>query len=367
MRLNFSYLLAAGLAAGIGYWMYSGEVVIGGVGDSAHATPPPAARAQETQADLFRVKVQKLTAQDRNALLEIRGRTEAEAMVAVRAETKGNVVHRPATEGAEVAAGDILCQLDKGTREAKLLEAKANLAQAELDHDAASQLVTKGFTAQTRAAAVKAQLDAAHARVKEAELELDRTIIRAPITGTVQSSMANVGDYLQGGDVCATVVNSDPLIAIGQVSEINVARISVGMEADVELITGQKMQGKVRYISPAADADTRTFRIEVELPNEDGKARDGVTATTRLPLPAQRAHKITPAFLTLNDDGQVGIRAVDDNDRTMFYPVEILGGEPDGTWIGGLPEEVTAIVVGQDYVKDGQKVSPVFEMAEVAQ
>jgi len=367
MRVKFSYILAVGLAAGIGFWMYSGTMVIGGVGDSEHATPPPALRVSEAAKDTFRVQVQRLVAQDRQAVLEIRGRTEAEAKVAVRSQTTDDVIERPAREGARVTTGDVLCVLDRGTREASVLEAKAMLAQAKLDHEAATQLNSKGFTAQNRVAALQAQLDAARARLKEAEAELDRTIIRSPINGVIESPMADVGAQLNSGGICATVVDSDPMIAIGEVSELSIGQVSLDMPATVNLVTGETLKGKVRYISPSANPDTRTFRIEVELPNPDGKARDGVTAVTLLPLPAQKAHKISPAILTMNDAGQVGIRAVDDNNKTVFYPVKVLGGEQDGMWIGGLPEEVVAITVGQEYVSDGELVEPVYETAEVSQ
>ncbi|MBN9669970.1 efflux RND transporter periplasmic adaptor subunit [Roseibium aggregatum] len=369
MRVKFSYILAAGLAAGIGAWMYGGTTVIGGVGDGDDAAPSPAERVSQQTSDVFRVQVQRLVAQDRNAVLEVRGRTEAEAKVEVRSATSDNIVERPAREGAHVKAGDVLCILDKGTREASVLEAKATLAQAELDHSAATKLSTKGFTAQTSVAAAQAQLDAAKARLEEAERELQRTVIKAPIGGVIESPMADIGTRIETGGTCATVVNSDPMIAIGQVSELSINQISLDMPAEVRLVTGETLDGKVRYISPSADPDTRTFRIEVEMPNPDGKARDGVTAVTRLTLPAQKAHKITPAILTLNDVGQVGIRAVDENNKTVFHPVKVLGGEEDGMWIGGLPEEVVAITVGQEYVADGEVVEPVFETetAEVSQ
>ncbi len=367
MRVKISYIMAVAIAAGIGIWMSSGTMVVGGVGKGENATPPPAERVAEGAPGTFRVQVQQLVAQDRQATLEVRGRTEAEAKVAVRSETTDDVTSRPAREGAHVSAGDILCELDRGPREARILEAKALLAQAELDHDAATQLATKGFTAQTRAAATQALLDAAKARLKEAELELDRTVIRSPIDGVIESPMAEVGAQLESGGICATVVNSDPMIAIGQVSELNIAQISDGMPAQVRLVTGETMTGEVRYISPSANPDTRTFRIEVELPNPDGKARDGVTAVTRLPLPVEKAHKISPASLTLNDNGQIGIRAVGDDNMTVFYPIRVLGGESDGLWISGLPEKVSVIVVGQEYVGDGQTVDPVYETAEVSQ
>ncbi|WP_417668053.1 efflux RND transporter periplasmic adaptor subunit [Roseibium sp.] len=367
MRFKFSYILAIGLAAGIGAWMYSGTIVVGGRAESDNATPPPAERQPATTANPFRVQVRELSAIERKAALEVRGRTQANAKVEVRTETAARVIDRPAREGARVAAGDILCKLDRGTREAGVLEAKANLAQAELDHSAAEQLSNKGFTAKTRLAATQAALDAAKARLEEAELELDRTVIRAPIDGVIESPMANIGTRLNVGDTCATVVDTDPMTAIGQVSEIDIAKISLGMQAQVELITGQSFEGTVRYIAPAADADTRTFRIEVEIANEDGKARDGITTLTRLPLKSDMAHKVSPAILTLNDAGQVGLRAVEEDNTTRFYPVQVLGGDPDGVWISGLPDKVTAITVGQDYVKDGEKVEPVFETAEVAQ
>ncbi|MEP3049309.1 MAG: efflux RND transporter periplasmic adaptor subunit [Roseibium sp.] len=367
MHVKFSYILATGLAVGIGVWMSSGDVVIGGVGDGENAVPAPAQRVAETANETFRVEVMNLVAQDRQAVLEVRGRTEAEAKVAVRSQTTDNVIDRPAREGAEVFAGDILCVLDRGSRDALVLEAEAALAEAELFQKAAMQLSTKGFTADTRVMTVKAELDAAKARLEEAERELRRTVIRSPIDGIIESPMADVGAQLKNGDVCATVVNSDPMVAIGQVSELNISQLSLNMPADVTLVTGERLQGRVRYISPSANPDTRTFRIEVELPNPDGKARDGVTAVTRLPLPVEKAHKISPAILTLNDDGQVGVRAVDDANKTAFYPVSILGGESDGLWVGGLPEKISVIVVGQEYVGDGEPVEPVFKTAEVSQ
>jgi len=367
MRIKFSYFLALGLAAGIGFWMSSGTVVIGGKGESENSTPPPAARQEQVGDAPFRVKVQKFDALDRQAVLEVRGRTEAEAKVAVRAETADMVVDLPAREGSYVQAGDVLCVLKKGTRQASILEAKALLAQATLDHEAATKLVTKGFTAETRVAGLKAALDAAKARLEEAELELDRTVVRAPIDGVIQSPMADVGSRLKTGDVCATIVNTDPMIAIGQVSEVNIGQLSLGMPARVQLIDGKVLEGKVRYISPAADPDTRTFRIEVELPNAKGEARDGTTALTLLPLPTEKAHKITPAILTLDDAGRVGVRTVDPNNRAAFMAVKVLGGETDGVWVSGLPDTVNVIVVGQDYVSDGELVEPVFETAGVAQ
>lgn len=367
MRIKFSYLLAAGLAAAVAGWMLTGETIVAGAGDTENSTPPPAERTTDNSEAPFAVRVRMIEAQPRHAELEVRGRTEAEARVEVHAETSARIVERPAREGARVSPGEVLCVLDRGTREARVMEAEAALAQAELDHKASTSLSSKGFAAENRVAALKAQRDAAEARLKEARLELERTIIKAPVAGRLVSPMAEVGTSLSTGDTCATIVDADPILAIGQVSERNVGDIDVGQTAEVRFVTGQTAEGKVRYIAPSADPDTRTFRIEIEIPNPDGRYLDGITVKARLPLEAESAHKISPSILTLNDEGKVGLRTVNDNNQVEFVPVEILGGDTNGMWVSGLPQSARVITVGQDYVTEGQTVQPVVETAEVSQ
>lgn len=364
MKLRFSYFLAIGIIAGVAGWMWTGTYIEGGLGETDGSIPPPAERSQAADATLFRVEVREISAEPRRSVLIIRGRTEAEARVAVRAETSGRVAERRVTEGEIAKAGDVLCVLDKGAREAKVAEARALLAQARLDHTAATQLNEKGFTAQTRVAALKAAMDAAAAKLEEQELELSRTVIHAPITGIVESPMVETGTILATGQICATLIDADPILAIGQVSERDINALRIGQQAEVELATGGSVSGKVRYIAPAADPATRTFRVEIEVPNADGSVRDGITATARVPLVEQRAHHISSGILTLNDAGTVGVRAVGPDNTVSFHPTRILGGDTDGIWVGGLPETLRVIVVGQDYVIEGQTVEPVVKMAE---
>ena len=367
MKIRFSHILALGVTAGVAGWMWTGTYVEGGRADAANATPPPAERQQEANAQAFRVSVTDLVAEPRQSTLIIRGRTEAEARVAVRAETSGRVAERRVREGQRIAKGDVMCVLDRGAREAQVMEAKAQLAQAQLDHAAASSLNEKGFAAQTRVAALKASLDAATARLKEQELELSRTIIEAPIAGIVESPMVETGTILAIGHVCATLINPDPVVAIGQVSERQVNALKIGQSATVALVGEDEVaSGEVRYIALAADPATRTFRVEIEIRNPDGAIRDGVTATARVPLSSGLAHRISAGILTLADDGTVGIRAVDAQNRVTFHPVDILGGDTKGLWVSGLPERLTAIVVGQDYVIEGQTVEPVRATVEAA-
>ncbi|MBL4646313.1 MAG: efflux RND transporter periplasmic adaptor subunit, partial [Rhizobiales bacterium] len=215
-------------------------------------------------------------------------------------------------------------------------------------------------------AAMKAVFDASAAQLRESELEFKRTEIRSTVAGIVQEPLAERGDLLRIGDVCATVIDSDPMIITGQISERFVNSLSAGMEAAVSVITGAKREGIISYVSTSADAATRTFRVDIEVPNSDESLRDGVTAIAHIPLQPVPAHLIAPSMLTLSAEGVLGMRTVDTSTNiNKFMKVIILGETNQGLWVSGLPSEVTVITIGQEYVIDDQIVDPVF--AEAAQ
>lgn len=354
MRIRFSYILALAAAGAISFYMLSGKTVISGQADARPATISE--RQAEQKEDLFAVQVQTFAAEDRTLSMEIRGRTEAEASVSVRAETGGIIKTRHVDKGERVSAGDALCTIETAARESKVLEAKAALAQAKVDLEAAEKLAGRGFSAKNQVSALQAARDAAMARLEEVELDLARTKIIAPIDGIVQDPIAEKGDMLQTGDVCATLIDRDPMKIVGQVSEREIGNLSIGMQAEATLATGENIAGDITYIAPSADPQTRTFRVEITVANEDGSLKDGVTALARVELPGKKAHRIPSSVMTLADDGRIGVRIVNDEKVVSFKPVEIIGGTGDGMWVAGLPDDVSIIVVGQEFVQEGQEV-----------
>lgn len=360
-----SYLWALLITAAIAAWFMSGDIIVGGQGE---ARQPPAAAdtAQEPVEKLFRVRVRTVTAEPREAVLVVRGRTEADARIEVKAETAGIVEELPVEKGRRVGKGDLLCLLETGARLAAVHEAEARLAKAEADYEASRQLAERGHGAKLKVAADKANLDAAKAALERARLELARTRIVAPFAGLVEDLPAKVGSYLTVAGTCAKLVALDPLLVVGSVSEREVGHLKVGLNGSAALVTGELTQGRLRYIAPAAEPTTRTFRVELEVPNPGGAMRDGVTADIRIPLEEQTAHRLPPAVLTLNDAGQIGVRIVEQGDTVRFVPVTLLGEADDGVWVAGLPPVVDVITVGQEYVVDGQKVEAVNQAGVAA-
>ena len=170
-----------------------------------------------------------------------------------------------------------------------------------------------------------------------------------------------IGDYVEPGDRIARLIDLDPLLVVVQLSERDAGQLEIGGLAQARLITGQKVEGMVSYISPEADTATRTFRVEVEVPNPDGALPDGVSAEVTLPTGRVMAHHVSPAVLTLGEAGNVGVKTLTPQNTVAFLPVTIIGEESSGVWIAGLPPRVTLITVGQEFIVDGQTVRPIDE------
>lgn len=364
-RINKSYLMATVILVGIGVWMGTGTFNIGGQA-TASADAQSIAERDSTALQKVPVRVVNLEAMDRQRQLQIRGRTEADATISVRSETNAIVAERFVNLGDQVQLGDLLCRLNTGAREARVLQAKASVEQAQADYTANATLQKRGFASDNQVTALKAALDAAKAQLQEVELELERTEIRTSVAGIVKEPLVEQGDLLSIGGVCATLIDANPMLVTGQVSERDIGNLFIGQEADISVITGETRSGLISYISPAADAATRTFRVDIEIPNDDNSLRDGVTATANIALRAVTAHRLAPSMLTLNAAGDLGVRIVDMEQSTnAFQKIIILGETKDGVWAAGLPDQVTVIAVGQEYVVDGQPVEAIF--AETAQ
>lgn len=362
-----SYLIALVIALAATAWLLSPYAVdylrpatgtdTGGPEDSAG----PETGASGQPGKLLRVRVQRSVAETRVKSLMLTGQTEPSRRATLKAETAGRIVSVDAVEGAAVKEGDIIVKLAMNDREARLEEARALLKQRQIEYEAARKLSSKGFQTQTRLAEARSLMEGAKAQLRRIELDIEQTVVRAPFDGVLQDRLGEIGDYLGVGDPVAVVVDLDPLLAVAQLSEREAAAVRHGGEGRARLITGNVVDGRVRYVSVVGSSGTRTFRVELELANGDNRIPAGLTAEINLPVASIEAHSMSPAALTLDDTGVVGVKTVDAQNTVRFHPAELVAGGENGVWIGGLPSEVTIITVGQEFVLPGQTVVPVHE------
>jgi len=356
--MSKSYLWSAIFALAIIGWFGSGYIAPAtGDGDAAVAEQKQKAENKANElAKLFLVGVREIRAVERVNIFPVRGITEASRKVEVRARTNGIVENQSFDDGDRVKAGDLLCLLDTGAREAQIAKAKAQLASAQRDLSATVKLANSNFAAKAKVASDKAAMELAQAELSQIELDMKWTRIQSPIDGVLHGKPAQSGSYLQAGSICATLHVMDPLIVAAQVPERLLPNVTEGMLAGAKLVTGETVEGKITSIAMSSDRETRTFRVELEISNNGEKLREGITTELYINLPAVTAHKLPASALTLDDEGRLGVRIVVDGNKVKFAPLEIVSQEADGIWVTGLAETAMLIVEGQDFVVDGQTV-----------
>lgn len=375
--MNRSVILAILVVTAVGVWLASGKITGStrftdaatsseGNAETQAATPAPkeraAAAAEKPRPNgLFAVRVKRLQAAPHSRAIVARGRTDINRMVDVKAEVIGRVAEVVAVEGRFVKKGDVLAKLDLRNRMERLAEAKALVAQREIEYEAAKRLRAKGFRAETKTAEAAALLESAKATLASRELTLDRTVIRAPFSGVVERRHIELGDFVDVGDPVARIVDRSPILVIADVSERDVGYLNSKTKARVTLATGEELVGSLEYVASVAEEATRTFRVEFRAPNPQLKIRAGVTAELRIAVDPVPAHFASPAMLTLNDEGELGVKLVNSRNLVEFHRADIISDEPNGVWLGGLPEIIRVITIGQEFVRDGDTVVPVVD------
>ena len=322
------------------------------------SAPADSAPVTSTERAIPQVIVTPAQLKPHTVFATLKGSTEPDREVTVRSETMGTVIDARISEGQVVSRGTVLCGLDVESRAARIAEAEASVASARLDFDAAQQLQEKGWTTSNNAAAAKAALDRAEAGLAAAKIELNKTRITAPFNGVFETRLAERGDFLSVGAACGRLVDLDPIIVAVDATENQLTAINPETPVSVELATGVETTGNVRYIARTANAQTRTFRVEIEIPNPDNGIAAGLTASVQVGLGVAPALLMTPASLVLHDDGRVGVRYVDDTDTVQFTEVSVVDDAQDGIWVTGIPEGANLLTAGQDFLREGVKVEP---------
>ena len=255
--------------------------------------------APDSSVELFSVQSVISSAVEYQPLIKLKATTKSEARVDVKAKTSGEVVAIGANQGKFVAKDTVLCSLGV--------------------------------------------------------VEVNRTQVKAPFSGFIEQ-IVKPGNFLERGQVCATIIQLNPISFIAGVPEYDINKVQVGQKVSLELVTGQKINGKLTFVSKSASSDTRTFIVESQIENPQGLVKDGLTANMIIEIDKVKAHKISPSILLLNDGGKLGIRIVINSKIAKFIEIIILEDSEEGLWVTGIPEKVEIIIQGQGFVEDGQEV-----------
>lgn len=363
MRLHqFAALLVLVVSA---IWIFTGTFSSVGSADADSDEQPSTVveRAAEQEANqpraLQAVTVAQVPSKMHQRSIRISGITNADKQVNVTTRADGVISELSVAQGQTVSKGDKILTLAPEGRDAELISAEQTLAQALVDVEAKRTLVQRGTIASVQLDQSLSSLKSAEAQVEAAKAQLERLNLTAPFDGVIDSLNVEQGGSVQTGTVAAVLISLDPIIGIGEINESDLAIAKVGNEADIRLVSGEIATGTIRYISRQAQDSTRTFTVEIEVPNPDFSIPAGMTAEIVLRGDAVLATPVPRSVVTLNSDGELGIQTLDDENRVVFSAIDIVDDSTDALILGGVPENARLVVAGQNLVKEGQIVDPV--------
>lgn len=358
-KIKFHKVAAVAVLIATAAWVATGEFSsVGSAADEAEAAR--AADAREERAVPARtVGVITPPRIEHARAIRISGHTDADKRAVLATRAGGIVEELSVTLGSEVKRGDLIARLEAEGKEATVETAKQVLAQREAEAAAARQLAERGSMPKLQLDNALSALAAARSQLEQAQADLDRNLVRAPFDGVIDKLDVELGSAVQAGAPVATILNLDPVLARGEVSERDLGYLRPGDPADVRLVDGREVRGTLRHIGREATAATRTFRVEVAIPNEDGSVPAGMTAEITLRASPVDATVLPRSVVTLGGDGDLGIRAVGADNKVVFFPVDLVDDTPRGLILGGIPADVRIIVAGQDLISEGDTVNPV--------
>jgi multidrug efflux system membrane fusion protein len=359
-KIRFHKVVAVLVLAGFAAWIATGEFSeVGSAQQQDDPAQPPKPAPEEAKPVLRTVAVVTPPRVQHARAIHVAGQTAPDKKAVIATRVGGVIGELPVKQGDRVKAGDLILKLNAEEKIAAVDTAKALLAQRQAEWEAAERLAKSGNIPPLQVETAKAALAAAKSQLQAAESELERMEVHAPFDGWVDQVNVELGaSVMQGGQV-ATIINLNPILAKGEVSERDLRYIKLGDDADVQLVDGSTVKGKLRYISRDATAATRTFRVEIAIDNPETRIPAGMTAEIVLRTEPTDAVILPRSVVTLSGSGDLGIRAVDKANKVVFFPIDLVDDTPTGLVLGGIPADARIIVAGQDLVAEGDTVNPV--------
>jgi multidrug efflux system membrane fusion protein len=329
------------------------------IGDKKRALDEPIAPPVEITDTLINVQITTSEAIDWHNDLVIQGQIKPWQAVTVAAQVAGQITELLASQGQFVETGQVLLKLSDEGRAQRLVQAQAELRLADKELVSAKTLESARLVAETELSRLLSAQEQAKANLQAAQLALAYQEPKAPFNGVVNRHYVDAGAFVQVGDPLMDVVDADKLKVVAYIPQQQVQPLKEGQVAELRLLDGRTFVGQVSFISYAAEQNTRAYLIEVSADNPERARIAGASVTVRISLPKIRVHRVSPALLSLNDRGQPGVSAVDDNNMVHFYPVTIVAIDNDGASLTGLPESFKLITLGAGFAVPGQQVQPV--------
>ena len=272
-------------------------------------------KAEKTEKKLFNVQVVESLATTINDSIDFSSTTEASRRIEIKSEVMTTVDQVMIKAGTLVKKGQHIIKLD--------------------DFDTNKELFDIDLLSQN---------------------EFNKVALFAPFNGILLDGHKIGGELVMPGEKVYELIDLSSLKIFGYINENEILSISLNNEVSISIL-GEEIEGKIDYISPISDPNTKTFEIVVKVDNKNYRYKDGLSSMISIKKGEVLAHKISPSILALGNGGELGVKVINDDSKVIFKEVQVIEDTSEYMLVTGLNEKEQLIIVGQQYVSAGEEVS----------
>lgn len=292
--------------------------------------------------------------------LSLVGTLTADEMIEIKSEVDGVVRKINFDEGEPVEQGRLLIQIDDSKLAASVAEGEANFKLSETNFERMRQLQKDRLVSRQEFDQTSAIFD-----VNRAGLELKRQMLKdtrivAPFAGTTGARMVSPGQVIAKNTTLTWLVQMDPVKVEVNVPERFLGQLKLGQEIEISVasLPGRKFQGKVYFIAPQIDTNTRTALVKARLANPKQELRPGMFANLELALQIRDSAVVIPEVALMLSGERASIYVVDKEMTAHLRPIKT------GVRLAGDVEIVSGLLAGEKVVVEGtQKLRPGAKVA----
>ena len=186
--------------------------------------------------------------------------------------------------------------------------------------------------------------------------EFNKVALFAPFTGILLDGHKIGGELVMPGEKVYELIDLSTLKIFGYINENEILNITLDNKVKISIL-GENIEGKIDYISPISDPNTKTFEIVVKVDNKNYRFKDGLSSMISIKKGEVLVHKISPSILALGDDGALGVKVINNESKVMFKEIQVIEDTSEFMLVTGLDKKEQIIIVGQQYVSNGEEVS----------
>jgi RND family efflux transporter MFP subunit len=293
--------------------------------------------------------------------VDVTGNVNADKNIVISPETAGNIISIDVKEGDHVRKGQILGKLNTEMIERSIREVRINHDLAVTTYNRRKILWDQNIGSEMEYLQAKSTKEALEQKLEALKAQLDMAVIKSPINGVVDEIILRQGEMASPQMPFARIVNIDNVYITADVSEMYLPKIHEGDEVDIEFpVLNRSIKRSIFRISSVIDPSSRTFRVRVNLKNNDNLIKPNMMAVLKLLTYSDDSAIVVPSILVKKDfTGEFIFIAEKNGDKWVARKKYLETGIKNNNKtvvIKGLTGDDKIIVKGYAQVVDGSEI-----------